>query len=276
MPNSTIEINNNNISPWNRVDKHSFNYNMSILTQNFKQNERIKKYLEDYLNQNDIRNFNLNRDFFPPDEEKFHRIWNNYIFPDNQYVFIGIPDSFNFRSTIELLSSKILFHKFYKDKIKLQNEDIYVYAYCVILAGLNILSNIFNTSSINNIYYHPISYLCFDDSGITNCTCSMQGSLYKASIYVDTFFNLIEKVPIPDDTGETSVSYSNFWHQLWLIYYNSKFQPTKKNNPSLTDEYINRYQNKENISKQHIISMIENSRLSNDTLNSIYNIINNL
>lgn len=266
-----IEMNNYSIDSIFDNDYRLYDTRINILQQEFK-----SVLMRSFSNFNETEDFRIMCDIsaeantLPPNLENMYRIWNHYIFP--QSICIDIPENVCTRDIIQILNDKIKFHEFYKDSRKLESKDFYTYKYCVILAGFNIIYKILDKLLLGNHTYHPISFICLNDRISDYSIYGEFHILYQINIPLRFFLDLVYNIPIFEHTQESEMSYSYFWYKIWNIYVNI-VDFIRKKQPYLIEEYLNRSNQKDSVNKKQIISMIETINLNDNTLNSIYNII---
>jgi len=279
MPNSII-LNIQNISPFasltNEENSRNINFVRSISRQ------YVQNYVPDYPNNVIITNRS-----FPPIRSSFERVWQKYIC-QNEYlqedIIIDIENISVGDGVVNLVNCFP-----FKSIRNLQHNDIPIYKYCVLISSLNILYLIFQNFSSHGYYpssrYMPVHYIYVKNYNLNIPTFHKiinTNNVYHFSIGMSNLLYIWRKIPIGQNVDGACIY--DFLSSLWMLYESSEclstraevtseFRISRSRIPLLWLEYTRRTQEQNFLDKNKLISIIEQSELSEETLSDIYNTI---
>ena len=291
MPRQRIET-NNSIAPWmiSRVSNAERSYQINGLRQQARNRLAYRYYHERHVT-NSSSEFISMEMIFPLIRRTLDRVWRDYIFPvdmvarDQNFV---ITSTISSNSILSLLADHVRFDTFSVNR-SLCRRDLYPYKYCVLIAGFNILHQIFKFQAecgmLDLHRYFPIDHILCN---YTNNPCGIITRLgrnsYKIDMGIEKFIELINYIPTPGFVRGSYEQYLDLWSAFWLYYKNCVFQnppgfPERLRHrrrirtPLLMEEYFRREIKQAFISKEQVIAMISESLLPEKVLNSIHDIV---
>jgi len=294
MPRLTVEINNTALSPWiaRAIPDNARSGHINGLRRVARMYNPFRHVDSNYFRDMCLDPFTTGHVVFPPVRRTFDRIWREFICSTHNESFVISHESAS-NTVIALLAARGRFEMLCNDR-RIRQSDIPAYKYCVIVAALNVLHQIFDFYSqcelTHRNRYFPTDYLEIKSSYHNTASSSALGNCYKFSIKPGDFLTLYNLIPEPGPLGNPYAESMNFsfWTELWQLYSQSVHngpqriteritarRPQRRSlTPRLMEEYIRREEKKTGfITKEQLIRMINESVLPENVLGAIYDIV---